>query len=508
MRTILFCLLLAAVPVRADMVVLKDGRSFEYNRIDETDKGYEIHFENGVITLPKEMVSAWYEEDEAGEFVPRTEKEKKKFEKGFVPWKGKWVRKSQRDRLRKKDKEAQKKRLQQMKERRLWRNHVTVETKRFIFKHTLPDEVFEQYKDLFEAYYAYFTKYWKVKPSPKYGKCTINIYHDREYFAQVGGVGGGVVGYYNLLSRDLNFYVDRENRRFTIDVMFHEGNHMLTHMIDEKFMYPWWVGEGMAEYFGASSWDPLEKTMTIGQLQSGRLAVLKEEFKDEKKRLPLETLLKVQKMDAIGYSWAWSLCHFLLSTPKYEKNFKKFFLGLARAKGVRRVSVGLEYKSIQGDEVLRVFKKFLRVKDLDALQKEWYDYIENSLTLKKGQDLDWGSAGYIMSLYGRHKQARKFFKRAIDAGSKDVYVLYGYANLKSMQGMPGIALKYAIKATEVDPLHARAWCLRGKSMRSQGEREAGLKLLYLARELDPDSSEIWVAIEMAEDDDREAKQGG
>ena len=66
-----------------------------------------------------------------------------------------------------------------------------------------------------------------MKPEPKFGKATINIYHDREYFAQVGGVGGGVVGYYMPVRRDLNFYVDRENKRFTIDVMFHEGNHML-----------------------------------------------------------------------------------------------------------------------------------------------------------------------------------------------------------------------------------------------------------------------------------------
>ena len=29
-------------------------------------------------------------------------------------------------------------------------------------------------------------------------------------------------------------------------------------------------------------------------------------------------------------------------------------------------------------EVVRAFKQYLRVKDLDLLQKEWYDYIESS----------------------------------------------------------------------------------------------------------------------------------
>ena len=41
----------------------------------------------------------------------------------------------------------------------------------------------------------------------------------------------------------------------------------------------------MAEYFGASEWDPRAKTMRIGLLQSGRLAVLKEQFKDDELHL-------------------------------------------------------------------------------------------------------------------------------------------------------------------------------------------------------------------------------
>ena len=505
---LLLSLMLPALPAVADTIVLTDGRVFDFKKIDKTDAGYVVRLEHGEITVPAGHVKAWYQVGTEGEFVPTTPAEKKKVEKGLVPWQGKWMKKAQRDRKRAAAEKKRQERIEQMKARRLWRNHVTVESRRFIYKHTLPDEVFEEYKDLFETYYKFFTKYWGIKPSPKFGKATINIYHDREYFAQVGGVGGGVVGYYMPVRRDLNFYVDRENKRFTIDVMFHEGNHMLTHMINEKFWYPWWVGEGMAEYFGASSWDPRTKKMKIGLLQSGRLAVLKEQFKDEDKRLKLDALLKTQGMGAIGYSWAWSFCHFMLSTPRYQKNFKKFYLALGRAKGIRRVQRGMGATTVTGDELVRVFKKYLKVKDIDALQKEWYEYIEKSLTMKRGEKLDWASAGYIMSLYGESAKARKFLKRAIDGGSTESFVLYGYAELKLQQGMPGIAIKYAKRTTEVEPLHARAWCLLGKAMRRQGDKEGGLKLIRLAREIDPDSREIWFALESAEQSEREAKEKG
>ncbi|MEM8882619.1 MAG: tetratricopeptide repeat protein [Planctomycetota bacterium] len=507
MRTVL-ALLLAATIAPADVIVLLDGRVFEFDSIEKKGDDYVIRLQNGEVVVPGATVASSYGTTAEGDLVPRTEEEKKKFAKGLRPWDGKWIKKSKWDRKVAAYDEERRRRVEQMKERRLWRNHVTVETKRFTFKHTLPDPVFEEYKLLFESYYKFFTKYWKIRPSPKFGKVTINIFHDRESFQQVGGAGGGVVGYYMPLRRDLNFYVDRENRAYTIDVMFHEGNHMLSHMIDEKFWYPWWVGEGMAEYFGASEWNPRTGEMKIGLLQSGRLAVLKEQFKDESKRLKLDTLVQTRGMGAIGYAWAWSFCHFLLSTPKYEKNFKRFFLGLARARGVRRVPRGMGFLTVEGPEVKRLLLKYLKVKDIETLEREWYQYIQDVLKLTKEADVDWANAGYVMSIYGEHAKARKFFKRAIDRGSNDPFVLYGYAQLKLMQRMPGIALKYAKKAVESDALHARAWMLQGQALMAQGDTDEGMRLLKLARELDPEDQQIWFALTAAEEAARRVKEQG
>jgi len=493
------------LPARADTLALKDGRFFEGRPVEVKPDGYLIRFEHGSIEVPKDMVESFFS-SESGGFVPTTPEEKKRFEKGYVRWNGRWTRISIAERKREEAIEARRKRMEQMKARRLWRNHAEVETRRFVFRHTLPDEVFQEFQDLFETYYDYFTKYWRFRPSPKFGKVTINIYHNREYFEQVSGAPSGVVGYYVPTERDLHFYYDRNNKGYTIDVMFHEGNHMLTHMINRDRWYPWWVGEGMAEYFGASEWDPEKKTMKLGRLQAGRLAVLHAQI-EEDKWVSLKDLLETNGMGAVGYSWAWSLCHFLLHTSKYERRFKRFFMAIGRDSSLRTVARFAQIRQLPPTEVVEAFRKYLRVDDLDELEEEWYEYIRKNLRLDGRADVNWAEAGWIMSLYGEEAKARLYYKRAIDKGAKSAAPYYGYAELKLRQNMPGIALKYSKKAVERDPLHARAYALQGRALlRQDSGNEEGLRLLELAHEVDPDDQQIWFHLEFARQQLRKQKE--
>lgn len=499
-RTLIF-LALCAAGAGADTLMLKDGRLVERPEITDSGDGYVVKFEHGEVTVPGALVLHYFKENAAGEYEPVTEEQKRKFEKGYAPWKGRWVRLSKRERLRKEAEEARREHVKQMKERRLWRNRRTVETRRFKFVHTLPDEVFAEFQDLFETYYDYFTKYWRFRPASDFGKVTINIYNNRGDFEQISGAPSGVVGWYMPHKRDLNFYYDRENHRYTVDVMFHEGNHMLTHMIDADMWYPWWIGEGMAEYFGASEWDPEKKEMKIGLLQGGRLAVLKEQF--EKQKLELKTLLETDGMGAVGYAWAWSFCHFLLHTEAYEKRFRKYFLAVARDRSIKRVPRMMQFKMLPAEERSASLLRYLKVRDIEELQKEWYEYIETQLALqRKRDDVNWGQAGYVMKMYGEQPKARLFFKRAIEQGSKEAYVHFGYAELKWRQNMSGIATKYAHKALEIDPLHAGAIALLGDIKRAAGEAEEGLRLLELAHEIAPEDSGIWLRVELARQDEQ------
>ncbi len=498
--------LAAAGPrARADTLALKDGRFFEGKPIEVTADGYVVKFKHGAITVPSALVDGFFK-GKSGTYVPVTPEEKVRFAKGLARWKGRWVRIPVAERERKKAFAAREKRMEQMKARRFWRNHAEVKTKRFVFKHTLPDAVFLEFKDLFEAYYTYFTKYWRFKPSPKFGTVTINIYHNREYFEQVSGAPRGVIGYYMPTERDLHFYFDRNNKAYTIDVMFHEGNHMLAHMINRNRWYPWWIGEGMAEYFGASEWNPATKTMKLGRLQAGRLAVLHAQIGDDK-WVKLMDLLKTQGMGAVGYSWAWSLCHFLLHTPKYSKGFKRFFMAIGRDSRLKTVARFATIRQLPPTEVVEAFKRYVRVKDMKALEQEWYDYIKTKLSLDGRADVNWVEAGWIMSMYGQRAKARLYYKRAIDKGAKSSAACFGYAELKLLQNMPGIALKYAKKAVELDPLHARAWALQGRARFSTDEHdEEAMRLLELAHEIDPDDQDIWFKLEFARQRLREKKE--
>jgi hypothetical protein len=486
-----------AAPAPADVLVLKDGRFVEGRPVAKVEAGFKIAYPSGEVLVPAVMVADYFTDAGADTYEPTTPEEKEMWAKGLAPWKGQWVSKERRAKLLAAEVEARRKRVDQQQARREWRNHVEVKTKRFVFRHTLPDDIFAQFQDLFEAYYEYFTKFWRIRPGPKFGTPEIHIYHDYESFLQRSGAPRGVVGWYSPATRELHFFYDRERVQFAIDVMFHEGNHMLAHMVDERFWYPWWIGEGLAEYFGASRWDPETKTMSTGHLQSARLAVLHVDIEDNKRWLALDDLIRSDGLGAVEYAWAWSFCHFLLSTERYAENFRKHFLNLARSNAVPKVPAPIPlFRTVAPDARVEALLRDLKVRKLETLQQEWYDYIRTHLTMARA-DVDYESAGWMMELYGERRRARDMFKKAIENGSKSAYVHYGYAKLLFGRNKVDAALEHAERAVELDPLHARARALVGSCHVSKGNTEEGNRLLKLAREIDPDDPELWLAAEFA-----------
>jgi len=501
----LTCLLgaLLAPAAAADMLSLKDGRFISDRKIERIVGGYHVQYEHGTVFVPDKLVADYFKAGADGAFVPRNDEEKAKVEKGLLPFEGGWIKKAKREKLIKAKVKAQEERLAQQKARRKWRNREIVKTKLFEFHHTLPDDLFAEFRSLFETYYKVFSKEWKIRPSKDFGKVTINIYHDEEYYQQVSGAQPGVVGWYMPADRDLHFFYDRDRHEFTVDVMFHEGNHMLTHMINVRMWYPSWLGEGMAEYYGASEWDAKAKTMELGRIQSSRLCVLWNQVEEREKKGKdnawhgLEELIKSQRIGAIGYSWAWSFCHFLLSSPKYQKGFKKFFKALGTDKKIKRVPYG-PFVTVPPDEQIRLLLKYLKVKDIRNLEKEWHQYIRKELALDL-VELDWAGAGWIMSLYGERKKAREFFEKAVAEGEQSGYVYYSYAKLLFDSDDRDQASTYVQKAIDADPFHARAWLLKGLCHIRKGKKDEGMKFIDLAMELDPDDSHIWLAKAFEED---------
>jgi hypothetical protein len=225
-RALLAAVATAAVllPPRAasadDMVLLKDGRTVECPKVEKQDKTYVLKFKNGDVTVPADQVKEALVSG-ASTYEPKDDDEKAKLEKGFVPFEGKWVPKSERDATVARRAAAAKKKIDEAKAHREWRNRYKAKTQNFDFEYTIPPEIAKGYMDLMETYYAYFTKQFGITRDPK-RRLTVCFYHDYDTFLEVAGAPRGVLAYYAFEPghpKELNFYYDRIRPQETAAIM-------------------------------------------------------------------------------------------------------------------------------------------------------------------------------------------------------------------------------------------------------------------------------------------------
>lgn len=145
----------------ADILVLKDGRILEREKMEPDEKGVKVHFENGCILVPTDKI-----EDALLSNPPKatdlTPKDREKAAKGLVPFEGRWVKPGKRDDLLKKKIAARKAMVEKLRHHSFWRNRHKDETKHFKFEYTVAPFVYEYYKEVMEAYYKEFAKTWRV----------------------------------------------------------------------------------------------------------------------------------------------------------------------------------------------------------------------------------------------------------------------------------------------------------------------------------------------------------
>ncbi len=481
----------------SDSLHLKDGRFVDGIPIERADGGLRLKYPSGDVFVPSALVADYVATSAAGDVEARDEEERAKLEKGLVPFEGKWVPKARRDAAIKERTEQKRKQLEELKSHREWRNRYKKETKHFAFEHTIPPEIAQSYMDLLETYYDVFTKKWNIRPGPKTGKLPVCIYSDRKAFNRVSGAPYGVIGYFKFVDpKELDLYYDRLDERLTIDVLFHEGNHYLTHLIDPKFNYPAWVNESLAEYYGASQWDSAKREMSVGHIQEGRLVVIWDAIAGEE-WLGLEEMIRIDRFSAIHYAWGWSFVHFLMETPAYASKFQKFYIGLAKDKGIKRVPWAWDMVEVPPDEQIKALRSYLGVKDLKALEKEWHDYIRNTLKIEGGRGFE--KAGDWARTNGLEIKAKRFYEKAIELGSTNPLTHHNFGRMlidKHEEIDRGIGL--VRKAVELDPLNARFYATLAQGLKRKGgeenEKEAE-RLKQLAVEIDPDDYSLQLDIE-------------
>ncbi|HEB52415.1 MAG TPA: DUF1570 domain-containing protein [bacterium] len=487
-------LALSPLATAQDSMQLTDGRFVIDQKITREDNGALIHYQHGKVLVPFELIR------ECSAFTVDTvesswsEADQKHIDKGEVFFEGKWMLPKKRDAILAKRKATRKQRIKEAKEHRLWRNRYTSKTKNFAFEYTIDPDVMQRYADMLEVYYKTFTKAWGIKKPRGMGRLRVCFYHDADYFHQVSGAPQGVIGYFRFVKPiELDFYYERLDEALTQDVLFHEANHYLTHLIDPKFHYPSWVNESLAEYYGASEWDEKNKKMIIGNLQEGRLAVIQDAIRQDEWQ-GLEDLIRLpqSQFNAVHYAWGWSFVHYLMSNKKTAKAFKKFYLALGRDKKIKRVPHFYDIKKVEPDEQIKAFKKYMKISDLKELEKGWHDYVKG---LKAASGAGYRNAGDIALARGMPIKAQRYFKTALEMGEDTCLTHFGYGRALYQKRKYNEALEQFQAAVAQDPLQGRFWMyIADTKERLKEDEDEVERLRQLALEIEPDNYGLMIRL--------------
>jgi hypothetical protein len=376
---------LLALPLAGgnDILILKDGRAFDGLTLELAEAAYIVHYPSGDVQVPMGIVEDALMESPPP-FVPLTQEERDKVAKGQVLYKEKWVSVDKRDQLVKQRMEEKRAELKELRVHDEWRSRYIVETKHFRFEFTVPEHVFAPYREKMEAYFDAFAKDWGIKMPRDLGKLPICFYPNYQQFGQVSGAPFGVLGYFRFVTpMELNFFYDRTDPGLIEEVMFHETNHYLQKLLALDFKMPHFPGESLAEYYGASRYDPLTKKFETGLVLEGRLNEVKQDILGGEE-WELEQLVANEGAYQ-HYTWGWTLVHYLMHNKDYSKKFQKFVLDLCKGKDIKGEVVSINadnLRFVEATEVWELFKKDLGLRtdeDVAAMQKAWHAYIKDDL---------------------------------------------------------------------------------------------------------------------------------
>jgi tetratricopeptide (TPR) repeat protein len=510
---LLFLLLgVGAAPTFAqeDILLLKDGRIFDQLNIERTADGILVHYKTADIAVPLVFIEdVLLFGEEHAPFEPTTEEERTRVEEGLIPFEGKWVKPQVRDQAIQKRVATQRALVEEIDAHSVWRNRYQVKTKYFNFEHTIPPFVFDHYRELMEAYFGEFCKEWKVKPQKGYAadlketRLLVCFYNDRELFHQVSGAGSSVLGYFRYVKPlELDIYYDRLDPQLTAEVMFHEANHYLQKLINVEFSYPHWPGEALAEYYGASQWDPVAKKLHSGLVLEGRLTEVNTDIA-KGEWMSLDKMLSTEMYQ--HYTWGWTFVHFLMNDSRYEKKFRKFYTGLANDKKVSRVAVGVDnLKTVRQEDVKAVLLDYLDVdteEEFLQLESDWHAYVREELKVTSTHGLE--KAAENANRYNRPIRAKRLYEEAIAAGGASALAYHRFAELLANGSLPSkdseenwiAAQKHWATAIEMSPMTGEYYFALGMALRDHGQRDEGMRLMQIAAEIDPSNRQTRQSLE-------------
>jgi len=470
-----------AGPLAADRVITDDGRVIKPRKARPKDGGYLLEFEMGEIFVadPAHLKAVEIEGD-MSDYVPQNEDERAKLAQGFVRYQGKWLSKpAYEDQLRR-EFEQSKARADELAEHADFHNAWQQETRHFIVRTNSSPELLEYYCSLLEAYYDLMDNRFKIKPSPslRRTKMEVNIWKSRAEFYRANrgkyGISPGVAGFFHPLEGSLNFYHDYQEPAISNWVGLHECTHLLTYLIDPQYVPQIWLNEAVADLFGSSQIERDAKgkiRIVPGELQTDRVLTVQQAIADGKD-IKLADLFLIEREDfqAFQYAHAWSFVYFLNeSSPERRKAFDRFFKDIyTLKKGIQTETVMHFDKSGTGkrvppEEVRRVVLEALGAKDVQALDREWKQFIaaipvegpqarfkRGWMAIIQGTIFDEDEA----AMKAKVAAARADLDAAIEAGISDARAWWARSKLQWWEGRSEDARTDLQAAIERDPLNA------------------------------------------------------
>ena len=498
----------------ADRLITEDGRVIELKEARKEGDRYRLVFEHGeILALDDGRIASIEMEGDMSDYVPQNDDEKEKLAKGFVRYRGKWMTKARYETERKKEYEKAKERTDFLAAHSDWHTCWSEETKHFIIRTNTSPELLEYYGDLLEAYYKLMDNRVGIKPPPSYRrkKITVNLYKSHAEFLEIAGIENpSVRGFFSRADDTLNFYHDYQDPGFSQYIGLHECTHLLTFLIDRQYVPQIWLNEAMADYFGSAEITVDKKgriNIVPGMLQTGRVLTVQQAIKDgTDTKLKDLFFIDHEAFDSFQYAHAWSFAYFLHNGAdgKYAKGFAKFFRNLySLKKGIPYDSVNAGGptgmgKRVKPEDIRDLLLKGIRVKDLDALEKEWKEFTAAIPIESKEARLKRGLRAVMMF---ELEDAIKDLDAAIEAGVEDPRAWASRARAKAFSGGLESAIKDLEIAVEKDPLNAAfrnelsalmvgvrsAGSIRISGGEENFENPEAKRQAGLAMELDPDN---------------------
>jgi hypothetical protein len=482
-----------AMPVSVpDKIVLQDGGVIEACKVEKKEQELYVVFPHGRLKVnPVHIKEIFIDIDET--YKPRNEFERQQLEKGLVFFEGLWRSKRKRDEILHERRRKNEARLKQLTRHQDWENAWRKETPHFAVITNTSEDHLNRYAQLIEDFYDIFTKRWGVSivKGGKKRKPAIKIFRNQQQYHANGGPPR-TAGVFDSRTVELMLYHDAADPRFTMDVLFHEATHLMIYLLRPDFIFPIWVNEGLAEYYGASVLDE-KGHLECGALQEGRLAVLRYALSHDR-YIQLERMVLTSQINfgTVHYAEAWCLVYFLIEHKLYRSRFFSFFSDLATGMGLDEVVVptnskdGRNISYIKPLDMLDLFKRKMGLPVLTELEREYLEFIYYGLP-------EVGPKGYVASARIKMRDhdfdgALDDLKIAVEHGAQEPNCFLHSARIHAMKGRYEAAAVDYMRAIERDPLNPEYHLEIGVALRASEDPlmlEEGLRHIFLATEIAP-----------------------